>query len=61
MGYGCYVSIQGVFSQKPSSPFHQKGYKMKSMDFSVELGERRRNSHSYCNDEQRRVAGKDAI
>jgi len=34
---------------------------MKSMDFSVELGERRRNSHSYCNDEQRRVAGKDAI
>jgi hypothetical protein len=34
---------------------------MKSMDFSGWLGVRRRNSRSYCNDEQQRQAGKDAI
>lgn len=34
---------------------------MKSMDFSVWLGERRRNSLSYCNDEQHRQAEKDTI
>jgi hypothetical protein len=43
------------------SLFHQQCYLMKSMDFSDELGERRRNSLSYCNDEQQRQAGKDTI
>jgi len=44
-----------------SSPFHQNGYKMKLMDFSDWLGERRRHSRSYGNDEQQRQAGKDTI
>ncbi len=43
------------------SLFHQKCYLMKSMDFSDGLGERRRNSLSYCNDEPQRQAGKDTI
>jgi hypothetical protein len=34
---------------------------MKLMDFFAKLGERRRHSHSYGNDEQRRMAEKDAI
>ncbi len=34
---------------------------MKTMDFSVWLGERRRHSRSYGNDEQQRQAGKDAF
>jgi len=34
---------------------------MKSMDFSDWLGERRRHSCSYGNDEQQRQAGKDTI
>jgi hypothetical protein len=48
-------------SALPSSPFNQNGYEMKSMDFSVWLGARRRHSRSYGNDEQQRQAGKDAI
>jgi hypothetical protein len=44
-----------------SGPFHQKRYKMKLMDFFARLGERRRHSRSYGNDEQRRMAEKDAI
>jgi hypothetical protein len=34
---------------------------MKLMDFFVRLGERRRHSRSYGNDEQRRMAEKDTI
>jgi hypothetical protein len=34
---------------------------MKMMDFSDWLGERRRHSRSYDNDEQQRQAGKDAF
>lgn len=34
---------------------------MKTMDFPVWLGERRRHSRSYDNDEQQRQAGKDAF
>jgi hypothetical protein len=34
---------------------------MKFWVFSVWLGERRRNSLRYCNDEQQRQAGKDTI
>jgi hypothetical protein len=34
---------------------------MKSMDFSGWLGERRRHSRRYGNDEQQRKAGKDTI
>jgi len=41
-----------------SSPFHQKGYEMKSMDFSGWLGVRRRHNRSYGNDEQQRQTGK---
>jgi hypothetical protein len=44
-----------------SSSFHQNGYKMKLMDFSVWLGARRRHSCSYGNDEEQRQADKDAI
>ena len=44
-----------------SSPFHQRHYKMKVMDFFVRLGARRRHSRSYGNDEQRRMAEKDTI
>jgi hypothetical protein len=43
------------------SPIYQKRYKMKLMDFFARLGERRRHSRSYGNDEQRRMAGKGAI
>jgi len=34
---------------------------MKSMDFSVWLGEKMRNSLGYCNDAQQRQARKDTI
>ena len=46
---------------RTSSSFHQNDYTMKSMDFSVWLGARRRHSRSYGNDEHQRQAGKDAI
>jgi len=47
--------------RESSSQFYQNDYKMKSMDFSGWLGVRRRNSRSYCNDEQQRQTGKDTI
>jgi len=45
----------------PSNTFHQNGYKMKLMDFSVWLGARWRRNRSYGNDEQQRQAAKDTI